>query len=70
MPPQGLFSKAVLQSSDRDPMIFEVHIVHGEHQGFAHAQAIMVNQTKERAVPGGVDHREEVFELVLGEAFG
>jgi hypothetical protein len=43
MPPQGLFSKAVLQSSDRDPMIFEVHIVHGEHQGFAHAQAIMVN---------------------------
>jgi hypothetical protein len=42
----------------------------GEHQGFAHAQAIVGDQAKEGLVAGRLDRREEALELVLGEIFG
>jgi hypothetical protein len=51
-------------------MIGEVDIVNGEHQGFAHAQAVVVDQTEEGLVTGRVDRGKEALEFVLGEVFG
>jgi hypothetical protein len=71
VPPQRLFAaKAVLQAPDGDPMIVKVHIVDGAHQGFADAQAVVVDETKERAIPGGINHREEALQFVFGAIFG
>lgn len=71
MPPQRLLAaEPVLQPPDGDPMIFEVHIVDGEHQGFADAQAIVVDEAEEGSVAGRVDRRKEPLQLVLGEVFG
>ena len=50
-------------------MIFKVHIIDGEHQGFAHPQAVVVNQTGEGPIAGRVDRGKEALEFVLGEVF-
>jgi hypothetical protein len=69
--PQRLLSpESVLQSPNRDPMVLEIDILDGEHERFAHAQAVVVDQTEESSVARGPDCREEMFELILGEIFG
>jgi hypothetical protein len=71
VPPQRLFTaEPVLQAPDGDPMIFKVHVVDGEHQGFTHAQAVVVDDAKQRPVTGGFDGLKQPLELVLGEIFG
>jgi hypothetical protein len=44
--------------------------VDGEHQDFAHAQTLVVDQAEEGLVAGRLDRRAEALELVLGEIFG
>jgi hypothetical protein len=71
VPPQGLLAaESVLQAPDRKPMVPKVHIVDGEHERFAHAEAVVVDEPKEGLVAGRCDGREEAFQLVLGEVFG
>lgn len=71
VPPQGLFAaEAIFQAADRDPMVLKVHSVDGEHQGFAHAQAVVIDETKEGPVTRRRDRREEACELILGQVFG
>jgi hypothetical protein len=70
VPPQGLLAaEAVLQAPNREARVGEIHIVDGEHQGFAHAQPVIIDQAKEGSVTGRLDARENAFELVLGEVF-
>jgi hypothetical protein len=43
-------------------VVFEVHIIDGEHERFAHAQAVVVDDAKQRPVAGGLtDPREETL---------
>jgi hypothetical protein len=51
-------------------MVCEVHIVDGEHERFAHPQAVVIDHAKQRPVAGGVDGIKEAFEFVLAEVFG
>ncbi len=71
VPPQRLFAaKPILQSPNCDAMVLKVDIIDGEHQCFAYAQAVVVDQAEEGPVAGGLDGREDACELVLGEVFG
>jgi hypothetical protein len=71
VPPQGLLAaEAVFQAPDRHPMGLKVYIVDRGHQGFAHAQPVMIDEAKERAIPGRVDGAKEAPEFILGEVFG
>jgi hypothetical protein len=71
VPPQGLFAaEPVFRSPDGDPVVLEVYVINGEHQRFADSQAIVVDQTKEGLVAGGIDRGKEALELILGEIFG
>jgi len=53
MTPQGfLATHPMFQAVNADVQILQVHIFQGEQRGFLDAQAVVVNQGKERSVSG------------------
>jgi hypothetical protein len=71
MPPQRLLpSDSVLEPSDPDTVCLEVEILQRDGRGFVHSQPVVIDERKECPVAWGLDHREEVSKLVLGEVFG
>src|SRR5687768_13810693 len=53
MPPERLLAaEAVFQPPNRDPMVSKVDVVDGEHEGFAHTQAVVVDQAEEGLIAG------------------
>src|SRR6266446_6345202 len=71
MPPEWLFAaEAVLQPTQPDPVILQVHVLEGQHGRLVHAKPVVIDQGEESPVSRGGNSGEEALELVLSEVFG